>query len=69
MTLNDPYTPAFQVTTFFDAGYLRNDTRYIHGFNGILLLLLLLLLLNEYYLHAVKHKKLQEHVTNMKQKR
>ena len=28
MTLNDPY-PGFQVTTFFDAEYLRNGTRYI----------------------------------------
>ena len=39
------------------------------GANICIQLLLLLLLLNEYYLHAVKQKKLQEHVTNMKQKR
>ena len=27
MTLNNPY-PGFKVTTFFDAEYLRNGTRY-----------------------------------------
>jgi len=35
MTLNDLY-PCFKVTTFFDVEYLRNGTRYIHSFNGIL---------------------------------
>ena len=28
--------PDFKVTPFFDAEYLRNDTRYIHRYNGIL---------------------------------
>ena len=36
MTLNDPY-PSFKATTFFDAKYLRNSTRYRHSFNGILI--------------------------------
>jgi len=36
MTLNDPYSN-FKVTTFFDAEYLRNGTRYRHCFNGTLI--------------------------------
>jgi len=27
--------PGFKVTTFFDAEYLENDTRYRNSFNGI----------------------------------
>jgi len=30
-------TPGFKVTAFFDAEYLRNDTRYRYNFNGILI--------------------------------
>jgi len=30
-------TPIFKVTLFFDAEYLRNCTRYIHDFYGILI--------------------------------
>ena len=36
MTLNDSY-PVFKVTPIFDAEYLRNGTRYGHGFNRILI--------------------------------
>jgi len=36
MTLKDPY-PGFKVTSFFDAEYLRNGTRYRHSFNRILI--------------------------------
>ena len=36
MTLNDP-APSFKVTPFFDAEYIRNGTRYRHGFNEILI--------------------------------
>jgi len=36
MTLNDLY-PSFMVTTFFDAEYLRNGTRYGHSFNEMLI--------------------------------
>jgi len=39
ITLNDPY-PGFKVTPFFDAEYLRNDTRYRHSFSGILICVL-----------------------------
>ena len=35
MILNDPH-PGLKVTLFFDAEYVRNGTRYRHGFNGIL---------------------------------
>jgi len=38
MTLNNPY-PGFKVTpSIFDAEYLKNDTRYRHSFDGILIL-------------------------------
>jgi len=36
MTLNDPYL-SFKVTSFFDAEYLRNGTRYRRSFNEILI--------------------------------
>ena len=36
MALNDPYTPGFNVTLFFDAEYFRNGTRCRHSFNEIL---------------------------------
>jgi len=36
MTLNT-HTAGFKVTTFFDAEYLRNGTRYIHSFSRILI--------------------------------